>query len=132
MSSQPDAALTAVQFEIMQVVWDAPQGATVAEIWEAIGKGREVTRTTVLNLVGRLDKRGWLKRRKLEGVFRYFAAVDRDTTTGRVAEKFVDEFFGGSAAELVMSLLGSKRITASQVEELRELLKRAGTTNRKS
>lgn len=62
MVQQPDAALTAVQFEIVQVVWDAPQGATVAEIWEAISKGRDVARTTVLNLVRRLDKRGWLKR----------------------------------------------------------------------
>ncbi|MBX3413168.1 MAG: BlaI/MecI/CopY family transcriptional regulator [Pirellulales bacterium] len=127
MSPQPDNALTAVQFEIMQIVWDAPGGATVAEIWEAISRSREVTRTTVLNLVGRLDKRGWLSRRKREGVYRYFAAVDRQTATGRVAEKFVDEFFGGSATELVMSLLGSKRITAAQVEELRKLLKSAGS-----
>lgn len=132
MSPQPETALTAVQFEIMQVVWNATAGATVAEIWEAIGQSREVTRTTVLNLVGRLEKRGWLKRRKQEGVFRYFAAVDRETATGRVAEKFVDEYFGGSAAELVMSLLGSRRITSSQVEELRALLQRADSKPRKS
>lgn len=130
MSPQPDTALTAVQFEIMQVVWGAAEGATVAEIWEAIGKSRDVTRTTVLNLVGRLDKRGWLKRRKREGVFRYFAAVDRDTATSRVAEKFVDEYFGGSATELVMSLLGTQRITSAQVAELRALLKSADSQAR--
>ena len=41
--SPPAAGLTAVQFEIMQVVWNAPAGATVAEIWEAISAGRPPT-----------------------------------------------------------------------------------------
>ena len=131
MSRPLSAALTAVQFEIMQVVWDAPAGVTVAEIWDAVAKGRDVARTTVLNLVRRLDARGWLKRQKREGVYRYVATTDRDTATANFAGKFVDEFFGGSATELVMSLLGSKRISTSEVDQLRELLKRAGATARK-
>lgn len=132
MVEQPDAALTAVQFEIVQVVWDAPEGATVAEIWDAISQGRDVARTTVLNLVGRLDKRGWLKRRKCGGVYRYVATIDRETATANAATKFVDEFFGGSAAELVMSLLGSKQISKSEVDQLRQLLDRAGKKPKKS
>lgn len=130
MSHPPDAGLTAVQFEIMQVVWEAPHGATVAEIWEAITKGRDVARTTILNLVDRLAKRGWLKRQKNEGVYRYVASVDRSTTTATVAEKFVDEFFGGSATELVMSLLGSKRLSKAELEELQQLLGRAATSKK--
>jgi predicted transcriptional regulator len=122
MPRPPDAALTAVQFEIMQVVWDAPEGASVADVWDAVGRQREVARTTVLNLVGRLVKRGWLNRRKVGGVYRYFAAIDRQTTTATVAGKFVDEFFGGSAAELVMSLVGSRRISPAEIDELRRLL----------
>jgi len=39
-----------------------------------------------------------------------------------VAADFVDAFFSGSASELVMSLLGSKRISADEVEQLRGLL----------
>ncbi len=132
MVQQPDAALTAVQFEIVQVVWDAPQGATVAEIWEAISKGRDVARTTVLNLVRRLDKRGWLKRRKRDGVYRYVATIDRETATANAATKFVDEFFGGSATELVMSLLGTKQISKSEVNELRKLLDRASSPSKKA
>ena len=127
MPRSPTAGLTAVQFEIMQVVWDAPEGATVAEIWEAISRGRNVARTTVLNLVRRLDQRGWLKRQKREGSYRYLATTGRDATTTKAAVKFVDEFFGGSATELVMSLLGSKRISKSEMDELRQLLQRADT-----
>src|SRR5580700_1804664 len=100
--------LTAVQHEILAAVWDQPQGATVSEIWQRIAVGRSVTRTTVLNLVDRLEKRGWLAREKQADGFRYRATIDREATSRLVASEFVDEFFGGSASQLVTSLLGSK------------------------
>ncbi len=41
----------------------------IGEVWNAIRAARDVSRTTVLNLVDRLEKRGWLKRRKDQGSF---------------------------------------------------------------
>jgi predicted transcriptional regulator len=130
--SPPAAGLTAVQLEIMQVVWNAPAGATVAEIWDAISQGREVARTTVLNLVTRLDERGWLKRRKTEGVYRYVATIDRDTASANAASRFVDDFFGGSASELVLSLIGSQRLTPAELDQLKKLVEQATRQPRKS
>lgn len=118
----PEGRLTAVQYEILEAVWDAQAGATVTEIWDAIRTKRPVTRTTVLNLVDRLERRGWLKRKKGEGPIRYLAAIGRDATARMMAEGFVDEFFGGSASQLVLSLLGGKRLGADEVKRLRELL----------
>ncbi len=94
----------------------------VAEVWNAISAKRSVTRTTVLNLVNRLEKRGWLKRRKKGRTFHYVATVERETTAGLVASEFVDEFFGGSASSLVMSLLGSNRLKTAELARLRKLL----------
>lgn len=122
MGRVPEAGLTPVQFEILEAAWGAANGASVAEIWEAIAARREVGRTTILNLVDRLEKRGWLARKKVEGVFRYTPTVSREDAAGNVAAEFVDAFFSGSASELVMSLLGSKKISADEVEQLRELL----------
>lgn len=119
---KPEGKLTPVQFEIMQLIWGAEQGLTIGEIWDAIRSGRDVSRTTVLNLVDRLEKRGWLKRRKQQGVFRYAAAVDRQSVETQLASDFVDEFFDGSAANLVMSLLGSQRISKSDIQRLKRLL----------
>ncbi|MDP7015369.1 MAG: BlaI/MecI/CopY family transcriptional regulator [Pirellulaceae bacterium] len=121
--TNPDGKLTPTQHEIMELVWDAANaGMTVTEIWEAIAARREVIRSTVLNLVDRLEKRHWLRRRKRKGGYRYFAAVERDRTVRGLAEDFVDDFFGGSASELVMSLMGSKRMKSEDVERLRRLL----------
>jgi predicted transcriptional regulator len=123
MMPKPEGNLTATQHEILEVVWgQGATGATVAEIWQAVSQGRSVTRTTVLNLVDRLEKRGWLIRRDKEKPARYSAALDRQQTAAMLAGEFVDDFFGGSASQLVMSLLGSKQLSPREVEELRRAL----------
>lgn len=117
-----EGKLTPAQFEILQKVWESPGGLTVAEIWEGVLTERDVSRTTVLNLVDRLEKRGWLTRSKDESVFRYQAAVARATAEKQLANDFVQEFFSGSAMNLVMSLLGSKPVTKSEIRKLQQLL----------
>ena len=120
----PQGNLTPTQYEIMQVVWDrGEEGATVSEIWQSIAAERPVTRTTVLNLVDRLEKRGWLIRQTGSGANRYVAAKSREDTARVLARDFVDDFFGGSASQLVMSLLGERRLDADEVEHLRRLLR---------
>ncbi len=119
---KPDSTLTPTQHEILEVVWQRPAGATVTEIWEAITPHRPVGRTTILNLVDRLEKRRWLKRHKADDGFRYMAAIDRETTARLLTTEFVDGFFGGSASNLVMSLLGNKRLSATELAQLRQIL----------
>lgn len=121
--SRPEGSLTAVQYEILETVWgNAAQGATVAEIWQAIAAGRRVGRTTILNLVDRLEKRGWLVRRDGQKPCHYLAALGREETAALLAHGFVDDFFGGSASDLVMSLLGSRPLKPQEIEQLRRLL----------
>lgn len=118
----PEGKLTPVQFEIMQLVWDSAQGLTIGEIWNLIRPGRDVARTTVLNLVDRLEKRAWLKRRKDGGVFRYAAAVKRHAAEAQLTSEFLQEFFDGSAANLMMSLLGSQQVSKADIERLKHLI----------
>jgi predicted transcriptional regulator len=121
--SRPEGNLTRAQYEIMEAVWKhGRRGATVAEIWGRVSSKRPVTRTTILNLVDRLEKRGWLIRRPDDRPSRHVAALDRRQTAALLAAGFVDDFFGGSASELVMSLLGSRRLTPDEVDRLRHLL----------
>lgn len=122
----PEGTLTPAQYEIMDAVWQAgDSGTTVAEIWRTISAARSVTRTTILNLVDRLEKRAWLKRRDAEGGVRYTAAVSRDRTSTALAGEFVQQFFDGSTANLVMSLLGTSKLNADEIRRLREILDKA-------
>jgi predicted transcriptional regulator len=120
----PDGSLTPAQYEILDAVWTAGRsGASVAEIWQAVTRQRPVARTTVLNLVDRLEKRGWLQRRdEPAGANRFIAAVSRRRAHSALAADFVHDFFDGSASNLVMSLLGSNRLDRREIERLRRLL----------
>lgn len=121
--SKVEGSLTATQYEILEIVWShASEGVSVAQIWQAILAKRSVARTTVLNLVDRLEKRGWLVRCDDHRPARYVATQDRSKTNALLAGSFVDDFFGGSASGLVMSLLGSKRLEQEEIEHLRSML----------
>lgn len=118
----PEGELTPAQFEILQLLWKAKAGLTVAEIWEATCAQREVGRTTTLNLVDRLEKRGWLRREKVEGVFRYHAAVDQEATKAHMASGFVGNFFGGSPSQFILSLLGTQQVSKAELQRLKSML----------
>jgi BlaI family penicillinase repressor len=122
----PEGTLTAAQFEIMRLTWNSTTGLTIGEIWDAIRSGRDVGRTTALNLVDRLEKRGWLKRKKDGNVYRYLPTVDRSTAEQQMAVDFLDDFFQGSASNLIMSLLGSKRISKQDADRLKRLIEKSG------
>ena len=71
---------------------------------------------------GALGKR---KRRDADGGVRYTAAVSRDRTSAALAGDFVQTFFDGSAANLVMSLLGTSKLDAAEIRRLRDVLDQA-------
>jgi predicted transcriptional regulator len=128
---KPEGSLTSGQHEIMAVVWQSgAEGATVAEIWQAIAAQRDVGRTTILNLVDRLERRGWLTRRDRKKPCHYLAALSREETAVFLAGGFVDDFFAGSASNLVMSLLGSKRLKPGEIERLRKVLESTSKESR--
>ena len=123
---KPQGSLTSTQYEILDVVWNhGSTGATIAEIWQAFAARRPVGRTTILNHVDRLEKRGWLIRREDESPLHYVAALAREKTAAMLTGDFADGFFGGSARDLMVSLLGSKRLKPAEIDQLRRLLESA-------
>ncbi|MFK7778117.1 MAG: BlaI/MecI/CopY family transcriptional regulator [Gimesia sp.] len=127
-----EGTLTAAQYQILEVIWNGPDaGATVTEIWEGICEQREVTRTTVLNQVDRLEKRSWLRRKKHDDGYRYVPTQSRDQASRGITEEFVDSYFAGSASDLLMSLLGTKKLKPAEIARLRELLN-SKSPNRKT
>jgi predicted transcriptional regulator len=124
----PKGSLTAAQYEIMAAVWNAADtGVTVAEIWQAIAESRTIGRTTVLNQVDRLEKRGWLRRLPGDGSMRFHAALSKEDASRQLVAGFVSDYFDGSSADLVSALLGSeaRALTRKEVDRLRKLLEQA-------
>ncbi len=52
--------------------------------------------------------------------------MPRDQAAAELAGEFVTDFFGGSAASLMLSLLGSNQLDPAEIARLRKLLDQAG------
>ena len=119
----PDGSLTGAQMQVMEKIWKgAEEGASVAEVWYSISAEKEVARTTVLTVIQRLERRGWVKRIGSGRKLRYIATCTREEAINRLSSEFIDDFFDGSASELVMSLLGSHNIKPDEISRLKKML----------
>jgi len=116
--------LSDAQLEIMRVVWPREE-ITVSEVWQAIASKRPVARNTVLTVMDRLVKRGWLSKRCVGNTDLYHAAVSERATVGDVVRRFVDTVFGGSAESLVMALLDGRGVSREEAKRIRKRIDEA-------
>lgn len=117
-------ALSEGQLEIMQVVWEKGE-VTVREVWEMLAARRDVARNTVLTLMDRLEKKGWLARRADGQTHRYVAAVSRHSTLGDVVHRLVETAFAGSADSLMLSLLEGRGVSEDEAARIRAMIDKA-------
>jgi len=121
----PKGSLTAAQYEIMLAIWTAGDaGISVADIWQTIAAARSIGRTTVLNQVDRLEKRGWVERAPGDGPTRFRATLSKADASQQLVAGFVSDYFHGSTVDLVSALLGNDAcaLTKKDVDRLRKLL----------
>lgn len=102
----------------------AEQGsATVTEVGDHLAATKGQTRNTALNMMERLRQKGFLTRKKVEGVFRYSAAEAKGSLFQGFVEEFVDSILGGSVSPLVAYLGSRAEVDEAQLEELKALVK---------
>ena len=117
-------ALSETQMEIMREVWAGGE-VTVTQVCEALNRKRPLARNTVHTLMDRLARRGWLKRR-LEGQSHFYSASSpRAATLRDLVTRMLDTAFGGSAEELVLTLLRGRRLTDEETSRISKLIKKA-------
>ena len=106
-------------------------GATVGEVAEAFGRGRQLARSTVLTMMERLRKKGRLVRRMTGGVYRYRARATSKELLRAAVERFVERHLGGSVSPFLAYLSDSHELSDDEVRELDELAGKLKTAPRK-
>jgi BlaI family penicillinase repressor len=123
-------ALSEAQLEIMECIWERGE-VTVTNVWNVLAGRRQVARNTVLTLMDRLEKKGWLKRRAEGQTHYYTSAVPRAATLGGVVRRLVDSAFGGSAEGLVLALLEGRGVSDEEALRIRLLIDNASKRGKK-
>ncbi len=93
------------QRAILEIVWAAGR-ATVREVWERLSADRPLAYTSVLSVMQKLEKSGWLRHESEGRCYVYRAACDRHESTLTALNKFVDRVYDGDPAGLLGQLYG--------------------------
>ena len=84
--------LSDAQLEVMKIIW-AQQPSTVTQVWQEMCSQRKVARNTVLTVMDRLVKRGWLSKTADGNALLYSATVDQKKTMGKSCAKWWKRHF---------------------------------------
>ncbi|MDQ3747086.1 MAG: BlaI/MecI/CopY family transcriptional regulator [Acidobacteriota bacterium] len=112
---------TDAELEILKVLWRRGP-STVREVFETLGEARGTGYTTVLKLMQIMAAKRLVKRDEGERAHRYEAALAEDETQRRLVGELVQKAFDGSAKKLVLQALSSRRATADELAEIRQML----------
>ena len=118
--------LTERELAVMRVFWDDGP-ATADEARERLeNSGVELAYVTVANVVRGLEDKGFLRQLNSIRPFQYEAARTFDDVSKRLVGDLVERLFDGSRQELLVSVLGRKRLTKKEREFLKQVLKEQG------
>lgn len=106
--------------QILEVLW--PLGsATVREIHEALHT-RQTGYTTVLKLMQIMTGKGLLVRDESQRSHVYTPAIARESVQRTMIGEVIDRAFRGSTSAMVMHALSSRRASADELAQIRELI----------
>jgi BlaI family transcriptional regulator, penicillinase repressor len=118
MSRRPAEDVTDTELSILQVIWHHGR-ATRRQITDTLyPQGSEAHYATVQNLLGRLERKGFVRHTRAEGVLVFTSRIDRDELIRRRLQGVADKLCGGAVAPLLMNLVRSRPLSADEVEHL--------------
>jgi len=117
--------VTDAELGVLEVLWE--QGPvnirTVAEILYP-GGGRRKS-ATVLKLLERLERKGFVERDRTGGILQFHVLVDREALIGSQLRQIAERLAGSSFTPLLAHLVRSDALTDEERTELRKMLDQA-------
>jgi BlaI family penicillinase repressor len=117
---QESAAPTPRELEILKILWELGE-ATVREVYERMREQEDLAQNTVQTFLRTMEEKGLVRHRARGRAFVYRPRYSRERTLSR----FLDQVFDGAADQLVMSLLRVKKLSAREIEEIEEMIRKA-------
>jgi BlaI family penicillinase repressor len=123
--------ITESEVEVIRVLWEANRELPIADIRKTLEQTSKWEASTIKTLLRRLCDKGVVLATKKE-VFYYKPLVTETEYNEYTTQSLINRLYSGSAKKLVASLLGSKRLDDTDIEELRDLFKVGDSDERNS
>ncbi len=114
---------TDAELAILRVLWGRGP-CTVREVLDGINalRAEPLAYTTVLRFLQIMTEKRLVRREDGERGHIYRPSAPADRTKKQLVGDLMERAFGGSAHEMVLQALGSGKVTAAEVKEIRKLL----------
>ncbi|MCM1054586.1 MAG: BlaI/MecI/CopY family transcriptional regulator [Bacteroides sp.] len=117
----PVKKLPDAEFEIMKAVWNSEEPVTTPALTEKLKRllpNKDWKQQTVMTMLVRLEKKGFLRSEKNGKERLYYSSVSEEEYMKIEAKSFADRFNGSSFSRLVKALNGGEKISEEDIEEL--------------
>jgi predicted transcriptional regulator len=115
--------VTETELALLKVLWSEGE-QTVRQIAEALyAKGSAAEIGTVHSLLARLEKKKLVRRSRRTHPHRFSARISMEEIAGSELEAIAEKLSQGSMAPFLMHLVSNARLTRSEADEIRQLLK---------
>jgi len=119
---------TEAELELLRILWEN-EPATVRDIYDALNLARPSGYTTVLKLLQIMTTKGLVMRDQSSRAHLYRCTMSQGAMQSKILKDLSVRLFSGSAAQLALHALEMEPASDSELEEIRELLKRKATDN---
>ena len=113
--------LSPAETEILSLVWKCGK-ATVQDVHEALPKTRKIANATVQTLLRRLEKKGYVARKKQGKAHVFWATVKKKDVVQRSVRELVERHFQGDTAGLLLYMAEHGTLKDEDIARLRQLL----------
>lgn len=121
MSDKKPPIPTEAELEILDILWEH-NPASVREINDILSEKRDVGYTTTLKMLQIMYKKGMVERNTQQRTHTYVPLVKQKTTQKKLIRDLLDKAFRGSAASLVLQVLGDNRASKEELDEIKKLI----------
>ena len=109
-----------LQKTVMEIVWQLGE-ASVNQVKAKLGR-RKLAYTTVLSVMQKLDKAGWLRHREEGRAYIYQPTVSREEAGRSSLRQFINRVCGGDPIAMFQHLLDDQELSAEDLAELRKMI----------
>ena len=96
--------------------------ATVGEVASGYGEARGLARSTVLTMMERLRAKAYLRRRQVDGVYRYAAVAQSTEVMRHAVGSFVEKTLQGSLSPFVAWMSERTEVSDDEMAELEAMV----------
>lgn len=110
-----------LQKAVMEAVWELGEG-TVQQVRDRLDREPQPAYTTILSVMQKLEKAGWLSHRPEGRSYVYLPTKSRDEAGSSTLRTFIDRAFRGDPLLLFQRLLDDKGLSERDLSEIKRMI----------